>query len=79
MFGTFSPRAIATPEVSQVLLAIQVESKEAIDTLVSKALASGGTRYREPTDHGWMYYDTFADLDGHQWEVMYAQEGTSGA
>lgn len=25
-------------------------------------------------DHGWMYYDAFVDLDGHQWEFMFADE-----
>jgi len=39
--------------------------------LVSKAVGAGGTIYREPDDHGWMYAHSFADLDGHQWEVLY--------
>ena len=39
--------------------------------MVTKALESGGKRYKEAVDHGWMYYDSFADIDGHQWEVMH--------
>ena len=71
-FSTFTNRPIADGTTTQVLNAIQVESKEAVDTIVSTALANGGTRYKESQDHDWMYYDTFADLDGHQWEIMYA-------
>ena len=38
------------------------------------ALENGATRYRESEDHGWMYYDSFADLDGHQWEIAWMDE-----
>jgi hypothetical protein len=59
---------------TQVLTAIQVDSRKDVDRIVKIALENGGTRYRESADHGWMYYDTFADLDGHQWEVMFTDE-----
>lgn len=71
-FSTFTNRPIADGSTTQVLNAIQVESKEAVDSIVATALANGGTRYKESQDHDWMYYDTFADIDGHQWEIMYA-------
>jgi hypothetical protein len=25
----------------------------------------------DAADHGWMYQHSFADLDGHQWELGY--------
>jgi predicted lactoylglutathione lyase len=28
----------------------------------------------EPVDEGWMYYDRFVDIDGHQWEVMHGDD-----
>ena len=28
----------------------------------------------DPADHGWMYQHSFADLDGHQWEVLFIDE-----
>ena len=28
----------------------------------------------DAADHGWMYQHSFADLDGHQWEIMYMDE-----
>lgn len=71
-FRTFTNRPIADGSTTQVLNAIQVESKEAVDSIVATALANGATRYKDSQDHDWMYYDTFSDIDGHQWEIMYA-------
>lgn len=70
-FATFTNRPLADGSTTQVLMAIEVESREKVDEIMSVALANGGTRYRESGDHGWMYYDSFADPDGHQWEVMW--------
>jgi predicted lactoylglutathione lyase len=71
MFSGFTNRPIADASTTQVLTAIEVESREVVDKIVRLALENGATRYRESADHGWMYYDSFADLDGHQWEVLY--------
>ena len=73
-FTTFTNRPIADGSTTQVLLAIEVESRDKVDEVVRLALENGGTRYREKADHGWMYYDTFADPDGNQWEVMFSDE-----
>ncbi len=73
LFSTFTNRAISDNKSTQVLIAIQVESRAQVDALVKLAMENGATRYREGADHGWMYYDCFADLDGHQWEVMFAE------
>jgi uncharacterized protein len=70
-FGTFTDRPIADGSTTQVLTAIEVDSREQVDTIVRTALANGATRYRDSADHGWMYYDSFADPDGHQWEVLF--------
>lgn len=70
-FSTFTNRPISDNSTTQVLNAIEVDSREKVDEIVKIALENGGTRYRESADHGWMYYDSFADLDGHQWEVMF--------
>lgn len=71
-FATFTNRPIADSSTTQVLNALEVESREQVDALVKLALESGGTRYKDSEDHGWMYIDRFADPDGHQWEVFYA-------
>jgi len=71
-FATFTNRSIADSSTTQVLIAIEVDSKTEVDEIIKLALAHGGSRYRDGVDSGWMYYDSFADPDGHQWEVMYS-------
>lgn len=73
MFGTFTNRPINDGSSTQVLTAMEVDSREQVDHIVQLALENGATRYREAADHGWMYYDSFADPDGHQWEIMYTE------
>jgi predicted lactoylglutathione lyase len=70
-FSTFTNRAIADGSTTQVLVAIEVDSRELVDQIVENALENGASRYKESADHGWMYYDSFADIDGHQWEIMF--------
>jgi uncharacterized protein len=71
-FSTFTNRSVADHSTTQVLLAIEVESRKKVDEMVKIALENGATRYREAADHGWMYYDCIADPDGHQWEIMFS-------
>lgn len=74
-FKTFTKKAVADAhKTTEVMLAIDSESKEAVDLMVKKAVAAGGAIYMEPQDHGWMYQHSFADLDGHQWEILYMDE-----
>ncbi len=71
-FKGFTKKEIADAhKTTQVLLAIDVESIEKIKELVVIAKDAGGEIYMEPADHGWMYQHSFADLDGHQWELAY--------
>jgi uncharacterized protein len=71
-FSTFTNRPVADQSTTQVLLAIEVDSRQKVDEMVQTALENGSKRYREAVDHGWMYYDCIADPDGHQWEIMYS-------
>lgn len=73
-FETFTDRPAFDGSTTQTLNAIEVGSRENVDKLVGQALNMGAKRYREAQDHGWMYYDSFSDLDGHQWEIMYTDE-----
>lgn len=70
-FTTFTNRPVFDGTTSQVLLALQVDTRHHVDQIVQKALALGAQRYRNATEHEWMYYDCFEDLDGHQWEIMH--------
>lgn len=74
LYSTFTNRPIADGSTTQVLLAIDVGSRDKVDEIMRIALENGATHYLEPSDEGWMFYDRFTDPDGHQWEVMYADE-----
>lgn len=74
-FKDFTKKPISDATKStEVLLALDAESREAVDTMIRHAVKAGGTTYSDPQDHGWMYGHSFADLDGHQWEIVYMDE-----
>lgn len=74
-FMQFTDRKIAdSHEFTEVLIAIDVESRKDVDRMVELAAASGGSIYSEAQDHGWMYQHAFADPDGHQWEILFMDE-----
>jgi uncharacterized protein len=74
-FKNFTQKEICdSTRYTEMLIAIDVDSREKVDEMVRKAVEAGGTKYSEPQDHGWMYYDCFADPDGHQWEIMYGDK-----
>ena len=69
-FQDFTKKEITdATKTTEVLIAIDAESREQVTEMVEKAIAAGGSVYMEPADHGWMYQHSFADLDGHQWEI----------
>lgn len=71
-FSTFTSKPISDATKStEVLIALDAESREEVTRIVAKAKEQGGTIYSEAKDHGWMYQHAFADLDGHQWEIAY--------
>ena len=72
---TFTKKEISDAKKStEVLIAIDTETREKVDEMINKAVKAGGSIYNKPQDHGWMYGHSFADLDGHQWEVLYMDE-----
>jgi len=74
-FRDFTKKSISDARKStEVLIAIDAESREKVDEMIQKAVDAGGSVYTTPMDHGWMYGHSFADLDGHQWEILYMDE-----
>jgi len=59
---------------TEVLLAVPVDGREAVDALVSKALEAGAREPRPAQDLGFMYQRSYEDLDGHTWEVFHMSE-----
>ena len=71
-FSTFTKKAVADAAGStEAILAISAESRDEVDRLADKALASGGSASNDPQDGGFMYSRSFEDPDGHLWEVLY--------
>jgi len=56
---------------AEALLALSTKSREEVDELIRKAVAAGGSEYRQAQDYGWMYGRAFQDIDGHIWEIFY--------
>lgn len=74
-FKTFTKKEISDAKKStEVLIALDASSREEVEKIVAKAKELGATIYADPADHGWMYQHSFADLDGHQWELAYMDE-----
>ena len=71
-FNTFHQKQLAdTTKYTEAILAIDIESRDAVDGMIKAAVAAGGSETKEPQDHGWMYSRSFQDVDGHLWEVLY--------
>lgn len=71
-FKTFSKKEIVdTRKSTEVINALSADSRQEVDDLVNKAISAGGTETVEAQDMGFMYYRSFQDLDGHQWEVLW--------
>lgn len=74
-FKSFTKKNISDAKKStEVLIALDAASREEVQKIVAKAEKLGATIYSDPADHGWMYQHSFADLDGHQWEIAYLDE-----
>ncbi|VWC87595.1 extradiol dioxygenase [Burkholderia lata] len=77
-FQTFTDKTIVDPATQvQVLSCLSCESPAEVDAVVAKALAAGGTAPRPPMEYPGMYGHSFADPDGHAWELMYVAQDAS--
>ena len=71
-FGTFTDKEIADASATtETIIALSADSRADVDTLVDNAIAAGAGPSKEPMDQGFMYSRSFADLDGHLFEVMW--------
>jgi predicted lactoylglutathione lyase len=58
-------------ESTQAIFCLSADSPQAVDDLVSRALAGGGKPWKDRMQDGPMYGHSFADPDGHVWEVLH--------
>ena len=78
-YQTFTDKRIAdTNETSEVLIGLQLESREAVDAMIEAAVATGGSESRPAEDHGFMYGRAFADPDSHVWEPFWMNAAEAG-
>lgn len=56
---------------TEVLNALELDSREAVDAFFERAISAGGKKTIETYDHGFMYGRDFEDFDGHIWEVFW--------
>jgi hypothetical protein len=70
-------RDFVTGEVSdatrttEVINCLSAQSREEVDDTIAKALAAGGKPWQPVIEEGPMYGGSFADPDGHVWEVLW--------
>jgi len=57
---------------SRVVARLAAASRQAVDCAFARALVAGGRPWQPLTDDGATYACSFADPDGHVWEVAYA-------
>ena len=80
-YAGFTTKPIADAHAtSQVLLCLSRDSRAAVDEMVARAGKSGGEVDVGPKQDmgGLMYGRSFADPDGHHWEVMWMDSAAAG-
>ena len=71
-FSTFTRKPVADAKAqTEAIMALSTSSRDEVDQLTDKALATGGSPANEPQEEGFMYSRSFHDPDGHLWELLY--------
>lgn len=70
-FNQFHKAQLAQPGHHEVLTCLSADSREAVDDLVDRAVAAGGAQVRAEEGGDFMYGRSYADPDGHIWEIMW--------
>jgi uncharacterized protein len=72
-YADFTSRTIPNAhETAQILICLSQESRADVDKVAEAAAAAGGLPDPTPTqDMGFMYGRSFADPDGHIWELVW--------
>jgi predicted lactoylglutathione lyase len=71
-FADFVNGEVGSPHDStSAIYCLSAESPQEVDELVTKALANGGKPWKDLMQQGPMYGHSFADPDGHVWEVLH--------
>jgi hypothetical protein len=72
--STFTDKQIIDPKThAQMAVSLTCESREAVDQMMTKALAAGGSEPREAQDYGFMYSRDLEDPDGNILGYLYME------
>jgi uncharacterized protein len=73
-FSTFSDKQVIDPKTqAQVSIALTRDSREAVDEIVEKGLAAGGSEPRPVQDLGFMYSRDLDDPDGNNLSFLFME------
>ena len=71
-FQDFTKKQLADATThTEAILAVTADTREEVDDLAEKALASGATAASDPLELDFMYSRSFNDPDGHLWEIFW--------
>ncbi len=71
-FRTFIPTPIVdAASHTEAIVGVSASSRAEVDELADTALANGAGPARDAQDYDFMYGRSFADPDGHLWEVIW--------
>lgn len=77
-FDVLHPVQTADASVKECVICLGVDTRGAVDALVDRAIAAGGTA-GDSEDHGSMYGRSFNDPDGHSWQIFWFDPAESEA
>ncbi len=76
-FRGFTTKTPSDPMVvTEAIYAFSCDSRADVDAMFQAAMDAGGSNAMPPQDHGFMYSQSFHDLDGHHWEVFWMDPTT---
>ncbi|QEN87502.1 lactoylglutathione lyase [Labrys sp. KNU-23] len=72
-YGQFTQRPIGDArQWSQALIALNVDTRDAVDATLARTTAAGGRADPNPAqDHGFMVSRSVEDPDGNVWEIVW--------
>jgi predicted lactoylglutathione lyase len=75
-FKDFIPHEVCdATKSSEVIICLSCENRAKVDEITGKAIAAGAASPMGSKDYGFMYQNSFQDLDGHLWELVYMESG----
>lgn len=77
-FKTFTDKDVVdASRGTEAIIGLSADSRDAVDELVDKAIAAGAGPSKDPMDEGYMYSRSFADPDGHLFEVIWMDDAAA--